>query len=159
MRFAVAGEFALNTAKTLQILKRQAVETVEGAQGIDAVFRMAGVVDKMKSLVPWASLRGKHNAVDRGHDFGKPGRAAPVAGGAAVDGVKIHQRYERAAGARIGKRDFRAAGISHPHRISGRGFGRGREFGGKFERRQRRRCDWFYDRGVSSHDLLIMLRN
>ena len=73
MRFAVAGQFALDAAKAFQILERHAVETIIAAQGVNPVFGVPGVVDEVIRLIPLAALSGKHDAMNRRHDFGESG--------------------------------------------------------------------------------------
>src|SRR6185369_18005111 len=46
MRFAMTGKLAADAAKTFQVLKRHAVEPVIGAQGVDSVFGMTGIIDE-----------------------------------------------------------------------------------------------------------------
>ena len=112
MRFAVAGQFALETAESLQILERHAVKSIIGTQGINAVLRVAGIVHEIKGQMPGAVLDGKHEAVNGGHDLGKGRRAAPMTSRAAVDGMDIHQRDQGAGGARIAQHHLRAGGVS-----------------------------------------------
>src|SRR6266542_7036724 len=94
----MAGELAADAAEALQILERHSVEAVVGAQGVDAILRVAGVVDEVVSFVPGTSWRGEHEAVDGRHDFRKGRRATPMASGAAVDRMHIHERDQRARG-------------------------------------------------------------
>ena len=151
MRFAVARELARDAAETLERVERHAIETVERAQGIDAVLRVAGVVDEVERLVPLPPLRGEHDSVNGGHDFRERRRAAPMAGRAAVDGVDIHERDGCAAGARVGERDVRAGGVTDHRRKFRCGGRRGREFGFKFEWRKSGHFEGFHYRGISSH--------
>jgi hypothetical protein len=73
-------------------------KTIIAAQGVNAVFGMAGVVDEIESLMPRPPLGGEHEAVNGGHDFGERRRPAPVAGRAAIDRLGVHQRHQRARG-------------------------------------------------------------
>ena len=101
MGFAVAGQLAFDPAEEFQILERHAVKTVIRPERIDAVLRVAGVVDEIVGLVPGTVLDGKKEPVNRRHDFSEGGGPSPVACGAAVDGVDVHQRDQCAGGPRV----------------------------------------------------------
>ena len=129
VRFAMAGELAVDAAETFHGLGGHAVKAVERTHGIDAVFAVARVVDEIVSLMPFAAADGEHHAVDRRHNLRERRRTAPVRGRTADDRVQIHERHERTAGARIGERHISASAVFDRDRIFRRGLGGGREFG------------------------------
>src|SRR6478609_5953474 len=111
MRFAVAGELTGDATETLQSIERHAVETVERAQRINAIFRVTGVIDVVECFVPLPTLHPEHNAMDGSVHFRKSRRTAPVTGRPTDDRMNIHQRDQSARGPRIGERDVRAGGV------------------------------------------------
>ena len=155
MRFAVAGELAPDAAKTFQVFEGHAVEAVIGAEGVDSIFGVTGVVDEIKGLVPGAAFDREHDAVNGGHDFGESGRAAPMAGRAAVDGVDIHQRDESAVGAGIAEDDIGAGGVFDRDGILGRPGGGGGEPRFDDQGREGRGIDGFNDRSIGGHNFSV----
>ncbi len=113
MGFTVAGQFALDAAKPFQILEGHAVETVIGAQGINPILAVPGVVDEIVGFMPGTVFDREHDAVDGRDDLGKSRRAAPMRSRAAVDGAHVHEGDQSAAGARITQDDLLALRIFH----------------------------------------------
>ena len=141
--------------KAFQVFEGHSVETVVRAQRIDTVFGMAGVIGEIVGFVPGADLaRGEHDAMDGGHHFRESRRAAPVAGCAAVHGVDVHQRDERASGAGIDEHYRLASGILHRGGILRRAFGRASQTGLGGKRGKRRSFDRFNNGGICGHRLL-----
>ncbi len=149
--FAVAGEFALEAAEAFEGVEGEAVVAVVGAEGIEAVFSVAGVVDVMEGLMPGAALGLEHEAVDSGVDFGEGGGPAPVAGGAAVDGVDVHEGHEGAGGAGVGEEDIAVLGVSDADGVARGLGGGGRQAGPQGKGREGRRGERFNGRFVFSH--------
>jgi len=61
--FTVAGEFAFDAAEAFERVKGHAVKSVIGAQGVNAVLGMAGVIDEIIGFVPGAAPGGEHDAM------------------------------------------------------------------------------------------------
>ena len=157
MRLAMASELAFDAAKRFQIFKCHSVESVVGAQRVNAVFGVAGVVDETKRFMPLAAWHGKHDPVDRGHDFCERGRPAPVTGRAAIDRVHVHQSHQRARGARIPQNHFLPRRVFDSNGILRRAARRGREPGFEIQRSQRRRFNLFNDGLVFSHKIPVQI--
>jgi hypothetical protein len=155
MRFAVAGELALDAAEALQVLERHLVETVVGAQGVDAVLGVAGVVDEIVGVVPGAALRVEHDSVDGGHHLREGRGPTPMTGSTAVDCMDIHQRHQGPGRPRIGEDNRLVRRTLHGHgvfRRLRRGAGESRA---EREWSQRWSFEGFYDGSVSGHRLRI----
>ena len=153
----MTGELAVDAAKRFQIFKCHSVEAVVGAQRVNAVFGVAGVVDEIKRFMPLAAWHGKHDPVDRGHDFRERRRPAPVTGRAAIDRVYVHQGHQRARGARIAQNHFLPRRVFDSNGILRRAARRGREPGFEIQRSQRRRFNLFNDRLIFSHKIPVQI--
>ena len=119
MRFAVAGQLAGNAAKTFEGIERHSVEAIEGAQGVDSVFGMAGIIDEIEVLVPGPVGFGEQDRMEGGQHFCEGCGSAPVTGCSAVDRMNIHQSHQGARGTRIRHGEFVACKISDRQGIPG----------------------------------------
>ena len=151
MGFTVAGKFAVNAAEPFQSIERHAVKPIQRAERIDSVLGVPGIVHVIKRFMPFATLRGKHNAMNDRVHFRKGCGTAPVAGGATDHRMDIHQGDQCPRRARIRQSDIRPGGVFHRGGVLGRTRGRGGQFGFEMERREGRRFDGFNDGGISSH--------
>ena len=122
MRLPVPGKLAFNGTKTLQILEGHLIKPKIGSQGINAVFRVPRIVDKVKSLIPGTVLLGKHQTMGRGHDFGQSGGPSPVAGSSSVDSMNVHERHQSSGRTRISQNDLLTIGTLNGSSISWRAF-------------------------------------
>src|SRR4051794_39828012 len=111
MRFAVAGQFALDAAKAFEVFEGQLVETIICAQGVDAIFGVAGVVHEIEGLMPWPASGREHDAMNRGHDFSKRSRTTPVTSSAAINSMHVHERDQGASSARIRQAHVVSSGV------------------------------------------------
>ena len=105
MRFTVAGQLGLDASETLQGLGSHSVKTIIGADGINAVLRMPGVVDEVVGLVPGAIRGREEHTMDSGADLSEGRRSTPVAGGTANNCMNIHERDQGPCCPRIGQGD------------------------------------------------------
>ena len=119
VRFPVPRQLAGNGPKSAQVFQSHAVKAEIRPQGVNAVFRMAGVVHKVVGLVPRAILSAKEDAVNRRHNLRKGRRPAPMTGGASVHGVNVHQGDQSASGPRIAEDDVAAVQTFHRNGILG----------------------------------------
>ena len=138
-------QFALDAPKSLQGIKRHAVETVIGAQSVNAIFAMAGVVDEIVGFVPGTSLDREHHPMNCGNYLSESGRASPMRSRAAIDCAHIHEGDEGATGTRIAQHGFFTFRILYFHRIFWALRGRRSQQGFQLEGCQRRSRDRFDD--------------
>ena len=111
MAFPVTSEFALDRAEFFKVVKSHPVESVLSSQGVNPVFGVARIVDKVVRLVPRPSFFHKHQPMNRGHDLGQSCRAAPVTGRSANHCMSIHQRDQSPRHHRIGQSHLIARSI------------------------------------------------
>ena len=83
-------QLAFNRPEFFQIIERHPVERVLGAQRVNSVFRVAGIVDEIIALMPRPIFFRKHHAVNCSHDFRQSRRSTPVAGRPADHGMGVH---------------------------------------------------------------------
>ena len=151
MRFAVAGQFALDAAKGFEVFKTHPVKSIVGAQRVDAIFCVARIVDEVERFMPLASLDGKHDPVNRRHDFCESGRSTPVTGCAAIDRVHVHQCHQRPSRARIAQNHLLPGGVFDFDEIFREATRRGGESGFDIQRSQGRHLDLFNHGLVFGH--------
>jgi len=149
----VSGQLALDAPEFFQVLERHAVKAILGAQGIDAVFGMAGVVHKVVGLVPRPPFDCEHDPVDRRHDFSQGRRPAPMTGRSPNHCMRVHQRDKGPGHHRVGQRDVLPGGVLDLHGIF-RALGwRGGQPVGQIQGTQRGNIDGFHGSDFSGHGL------
>ena len=151
MAFPVPGQLAFNGAEFFQILERHSVKGVLGAQRVNAVFCVAGIVDEIVPLMPRPVFFRKHHPVNRGHDFCQGRRATPMASRPADHGMGVHQGHECPGHYGIRQDNFLPGQVAHFDRIFRALLRSRRQAVGNVEGAQRRRLHGLNGSDFSSH--------
>ncbi len=158
VRLTMSGEFARNTPEALEIIERHAIEAKVGAEGVDAVFSVTGVVHEVECLVPRATDGREHDGVHCREGFGVGRRTTPVACRAAIDGVDVHQGDQRPGRARIGHHDLVATGVANGDGELRRTRRSRRQPARYVEWGQWRSINFLCDGGIYTHGLSLFVR-
>ena len=101
MAFSVTRQLTFDRTKFFKVVESHPVKPVLSSQGVNPVFGVARIVDKVVRLVPRPSFFDKHQPMNRGHDLGQSRRATPVTGCSANHRMSIHQRDQSPSHHRI----------------------------------------------------------